>query len=387
MTLKKLIEKAEGITPEAFLSRGLLVRTFDDSNKENIPFSVLDVLNGKASIVLRSRDEIQIFNKEELREKRTITIDGAVNNPNTFDFINKLQVEDVIAMSGGLKEGGDSQVINISRRLKDGSFKTLSQNFTVSSEENLALNNGKPFYIEPYDVINVRYLKGYVSQKSVFIKGEVNYQGSYTLTNKNERISDLIKRAGGLTQFAYVVGATLVRNNQDESSLNQEELLKDINLKDSISDTKIVEVKNGFKIGIDLKAILNGGVGTAIDLFLEEGDELLIPSEKQTIEVRGEVLSPTLVHFKPGKSLKAYVNNSGGFSEKAKKSKAFVVYSNGDIKSVKTFLFFKFYPKLEPGAVIFVPSVIENNNKLSVTEVLGITTSITTLGILIQNIK
>ena len=388
MTLKKLIEKAEGITPEAFLSRGLLVRTFDDSNKENIPFSVLDVLNGKASIVLRSRDEIQIFNKEELREKRTITIDGAVNNPNTFDFINKLQVEDVIAMSGGLKEGGDSQVINISRRLKDGSFKTLSQNFTVSSEENLALNNGKPFYIEPYDVINVRYLKGYVSQKSVLIKGEVNYQGSYTLTNKNERISDLIKRAGGLTQFAYVEGATLVRKNQDESSLNQEELLKGINEKDSItSNLNDLTVKTGSKIGIDLKAILNGGAGTDIDLFLEEGDELLIPSEKQTIEVRGEVLSPTLVHFKPRKSLKSYVNNSGGFSEKAKKSKTFVIYSNGDIKSVKRFLFFKFYPKLEPGAVIFVPSVIENNNKLSVTEVLGITTSITTLGILIQNIK
>ena len=388
MTLKKLIEKAEGITPEAFLSRGLLVRTFDDSNKENIPFSVLDVLNGKASIVLKSRDEIQIFNKEELREKRTITIDGAVNNPDTFDFINKLQVEDLIAMSGGLKEGGDSQVINISRRLKDGSFKTLSQNFTVSSEENLALNNGKPFYIQPYDVINVRYLKGYVSQKNVTIKGEVNYQGSYTLTNKNERISDLIKRAGGLTQFAYVVGATLVRNNQDESSLNQEELLKGINEKDSITgNLRDLVVKNGFKIGIDLKAILNGGAGTAIDLFLEEGDELLIPSEKQTIEVRGEVLSPTLVHFKPGKSLKSYVNNSGGFSERAKKSKAFVVYSNGDIKSVKRFLFFKFYPKLEPGAVIFVPSVIENKNKLSVTEVLGITTSITTLGILIQNIK
>ena len=291
-------------------------------------------------------------------------------------------------MSGGLKEGGDSQVINISRRLKDGSFKTLSQNFTVSSEENLALNNGKPFYIQPYDVINVRYLKGYVSQKNVTIKGEVNYQGSYTLTNKNERISDLIKRAGGLTQFAYVVGATLVRNNQDESSLNQEELLKGINEKDSITgNLRDLVVKNGFKIGIDLKAILNGGAGTAIDLFLEEGDELLIPSEKQTIEVRGEVLSPTLVHFRPGKSLKSYVNNSGGFSGKANKTKTFVLYSNGDIKSVKKFLFFKFYPKLAPGAIIFVPSEIENKNKLSTTEVLGITTSITTLGILIQNIK
>ena len=387
MTLKQLIEKAEGITPEAFLSRGLLVRTYDDSNKENQSFSILDILNGKTSIVLKSRDEVQIFNKEELREKRTITIDGAVNNPDTFDFINKLQVEDVIAMSGGLKEGADPQMINVSRRLKDGSFKTLSQNFTLSSDTNLALNNGKPFYIEPYDVINIRYLKGYVSQKTVIIKGEVNYQGSYALTNKNERISDLIKRAGGLTEFAYVVGATLVRKNQDESSLNQQQLLKDINEKDSITDKKIEEIKSGFKIGIDLNAILNkGGAGTDIDLFLEEGDELLIPSEKQTVEVRGEVLSPTLVHFKPGKSLKAYVNNSGGFSEKAKKSKAFVVYSNGDIKSIKKFLFFKFYPKIEPGAIIFVPKEIEDKNRLSSTEILGITSSLGTIALIIQSL-
>lgn len=387
MTLKQLIEKAEGITPEAFLSRGLLIRTYDDSNKENQSFSILDILNGKTSIVLKSRDEVQIFNKEELKEKRTITIDGAVNNPDTFDFINKLQVEDVIAMSGGLKEGADPQMINVSRRLKDGSFKTLSLNFTLSSETNLALNNGKPFYFEPYDIINVRYLKGYVSQKTVIIKGEVNYQGSYALTNKNERISDLIKRAGGLTEFAYVVGATLVRKNQDESSLNQQQLLKDINEKDSITDKKIEEIKSGFKIGIDLNAILNkGGIGSDIDLFLEEGDELLIPSEKQTVEVRGEVLSPTLVHFKQGKSLKSYVNNSGGFSENAKKSKAFVVYSNGDIKSVKRFLFFKFYPKLEPGAVIFVPSEIENKNKLSTTEILGITSSLGTIALIIQSL-
>jgi protein involved in polysaccharide export with SLBB domain len=388
MTLKQLIEKAEGITPEAFLSRGLLVRTYDDSNKENKSFSILDILNGKTSIVLKSRDEVQIFNKEELREKRTITIDGAVNNPDTFDFINKLQVEDVIAMSGGLKEGADSQVINVSRRLKDGSFKTLSQNFAVSSERNLALNNGEPFYLEPYDIINVRYLKGYVSQKSVVVKGEVKYQGTYVLTNKNERISDLIKRAGGLTPFAYVKGATLVRRKVDATDVKQEELLKNINKKDTITkNLNILEKDTGFKIGIDLNAILNkGGIGSDIDLFLEEGDELLIPSEKQTVEVRGEVLSPALVHFKSKKNLKSYINSSGGFSENAKKSKTFVIYSNGDIKAVRRFLFFKFYPKLEPGAVIFVPSKLEKKSKLSTQEILGITSGLGTIAVLIQSL-
>lgn len=387
MTLKELIKKAEGVTPDAFLSRGLLVRTFDNTNRENIAFSISDILNGNTSILLRARDRIRIFNKQELREKRTITINGAVNLPKTIDFIGKLEIEDVIAMSGGLKEGADPQVINISRRLKDGSFKTLSKNFTVSSKTNLALNNGNPFYLEPFDIINVRYLKGYTAQKNVVIKGEVKYQGSYVLTDKNERISDLIKRAGGLTPFAYVKGATLIRKITKESDEKQLEVLKSINEKDSItSNVKAIENNKGFKIGINLKAILNGGVDTDIDLFLEEGDELLIPSEKQTVEVRGEVLSPTLVHFKSGKSLKSYINNSGGFSEKAKKSKVFVLYSNGDIKSVKKFLFFKSFPKIEPGAIIFVPSKIENKNKMSTQEVIGITSGIATLGLIIQSL-
>ncbi|WKD86093.1 Polysialic acid transport protein KpsD [Polaribacter huanghezhanensis] len=390
MTLKSLIEKAEGVTPEAFLSRGLLVRAFDDTNKQNIAFSVLDILNGKTSIVLKANDEIRIFNKQDLREKRTISIDGAVNNPATFDFIGKLQIEDVIAMSGGLTEGADPQVVHVSRRLKDGSFKTLSKNFTISSQTNLVLNDGKPFYIEPFDIINVRYLKGYASQKKVIVKGEVKYQGSYVLINKNERISDLIKRAGGLTPFAYVKGATLVRENEEESVRKQEELLKKINEKDSITNNekKLEREKDGFKIGIDLDKILNrGGAGTDIDLFLEEGDELLIPSEKQTIEVRGEVLSPALIHYKHGKGLKSYVNNSGGFSQKAKKSKIFVVYSNGDIKAVRSFLFFRTYPKLEPGAIIFVPSKTESKNQLSTQEILGITSSIGTIALIIQSLK
>ena len=386
MTLKELIEKAEGVTPEAFLSRGLLVRTFDDANKENIAFSIPDILNGKTSEILKSRDRIRIFSKQDLREKRTITIDGAVNTPTTIDFIDKLQIEDVIAMSGGLKEGADSQVINVSRRLKDGSFKTLSKNFTISSKVNLTLNEGEPFYLEPFDIVNVRYLKGYVSQKKVVVKGEVKYQGAYMLTSKNERISDLVKRAGGLTPFAYTKGATLIRKLTKENDKRQQQALKTINEKDSITKKSRV-FEGGFKIGIDLNAILNkGATGTDIDLFLEEGDELLIPSEKQTVEIKGEVLSPSLVQFKIEKKLKTYINSSGGFSEKAKKSKVFVLYSNGDIKSVKRFLFFKFYPKIEPGAIIFVPSKTESNSRLSTQEVLGISSSIATLGLIIQSL-
>ena len=356
MSLKTLIEKAEGITPEAFLLRGLLVRTFDDTHKENIAFSVSDILNGSSTIVLKARDQVRIFNKDELREKRTITIAGAVNTPNTFDFVDKLQIEDVIAMSGGLERGADSQVISISRRLKDGSFKTLSKVYAVSSDENLAINNGTPFYIQPFDIINVRYSKGYTAQKNVSIKGEVKYSGSYVLKNKNERISDLIERAGGLTQYAFVKGAVLIRK---------------------------VAGANG-KLAIDLEAILKNK-GALIDMYLLEGDVLSIPSELETIEVVGLVLKPSIVQYKKGLSLRKYISKSGGFSEAAAKNKIYVAYANGDIKTTKRFLFIKRYPRLEPGATIFVPAK-PVKEKMSTAEIMGITTSMATLGILIQTI-
>ena len=384
MTLKTLIEKAEGITPEAFLSRGLLVRTFDDTHKENIAFSVSEILNGSSIILLKARDQVRIFNKDELREKRTITIAGAVNTPNTFDFVDKLQIEDVIAMSGGLERGADPQVISVSRRLKDGSFKTLSEVYAVSSDENLAINNGKPFYIQPFDVIDVRYSKGYTAQKNVSISGEVKYSGSYTLINKNERISDLIERAGGFTEFAYVKGAALIRETKNKYAID---ILKnmDNNQGDESNSDALKEMEANateFKVGIDLEMILKNK-GSDIDMFLREGDQVLIPSKRQTVKVSGMVLKPSLVQYKKGLSLRKYIFKSGGFAETAKKTKIYVSYANGDIKTVKRFLFIKRYPELAPGATIYVPAK-PVKEKMSTGELLGITTSIATLGILIK---
>ena len=384
MSLKTLIDKAEGITPEAFLLRGLLVRTFDDTHKENIAFSVSDILNGSSTIVLKARDQVRIFNIDELREKRTITIAGAVNTPNTFDFVDKLQIEDVIAMSGGLERGADSQVISVSRRLKDGSFKTLSEVYAVSSDENLAINNGKPFYIQPFDVIDVRYSKGYTAQKNVSISGEVKYSGSYTLINKNERISDLILRAGGFTEFAYVKGAALIRKTKNKYAID---ILKnmDNNQGDESNSDALKEMEANateFKVGIDLEMILKNK-GSDIDMFLREGDQVLIPSKRQTVKVSGMVLKPSLVQYKKGLSLRKYIFKSGGFAETAKKTKIYVSYANGDIKTVKRFLFIKRYPELAPGATIYVPAK-PVKEKMSTAELLGITTSIATLGILIK---
>ena len=382
MSLKDLIEKAAGVTPEAFLSRGLLVRTENLADKENIAFSVEAILKGTISILLNAKDEVRIFSKKELRSERTISIKGAVNAPKTIDFIDKLQLEDVIALSGGLQAGADAEVISISRRLKDGSFRTLSEVYAVASDKNLAINNGTPFYLKPFDIITVRYSKGYTAQQNVSIKGEVQYQGAYTLKNKNERISDLIRRAGAFTEFANIQGATLIRKKSTEI---EKELIENIKKTEGLEGLEELEEEfTAFKIGIDLEAIFKNK-GSDIDLLLVAGDELIIPSKSQIVEVIGMVLKPSLVRYQKGQSLKSYVEKSGGFGETAKKSKVYVAYANGDIKTVKNFLFFRSYPKLMPGATIFVPTK-PLKEKMSTAEIMGITTSIATLGILIQTI-
>ena len=377
MTLQDLFAKTKGITPEAFVERGLLVRTYEDATQENIPFSVAEVIAGTTGIPLQNKDEIKVFNKNNLREARVVQINGAVNTPGSIPFVEKMQIEDVIALSDGLKESADATQVSVSRRLKDRSYKTLSKVFTISSKENLALNNGKPFYFEPFDVITVRNAVGYTTQQIVSVTGQVLYPGAYTLEKKKERISDLIQRAGDITEYAYLQGATLLRKNNASSN---EEI--DYNLRDL--EMEVIQDKEVFSIGIDLVAILKNP-GTLIDLYLKSGDELIIPEVEETVKIIGEVLVPSLVQYNKKQSLKYYIRNSGGFTNTAKKSNLYVRYSNGEIKTLKKFLFFKFYPKVDQGAEIIVPQR-EKKERMSTQEVLGITSTIATLALIIQSL-
>ena len=380
LTLFDLIEKAAGIKEDAFLERGIIYRSIDDVKQEIVPFSVQEIIDKSITIELKREDKVQIFSKSNLEEKKTVSIDGAVNLPQTIKFIDKMNIEDLIAISGGFKEGADVNVIDISRRVKDGNFKTISKSIKATSSTTLIANKKESLYLEPYDRVSVRYLKGFTIQKSVSINGEVSYPGIYTIVDKDERISDLVKKAGGLSPYAYLEGATLIRrlsSNSDKAKLKLLETLKGKGLLNNMN-TNITE----FKIGIDLVKILDQKKSES-DLILKEGDLLVIPSKKQTVEVRGEVLAPSLIRFDKASSLKEYINKSGGFSENAKRNKAYVIYENGDIKSTKKFLFFKSYPKIKPGALIVVPSR-KKRDKRSIQEVIAITTGVSTLGILIN---
>lgn len=383
MTVLEVLNKAK-VREEAFFERALLTRFYDKVDKGVIAFSITEIYDKKQNIVLQPDDEIYIYNKEELREKRFITINGAVNTPKTIDFMEGMKVEDMIAIAGGLKEGADPKNIEVSRRLKDGSFKTIGESFTLESSGNLKLKSGNPFYLEPYDIVSVRYMKGYTPQKKVVIKGEVEYPGSYSITTKNERISDLVERAGGLSPYAHLAGATLSRKKQGVEAEEQQEMLQEIKQRDTIVSNAISNKKE-FRIGIDLQKILKNKHSN-IDLILEEGDELIIPSKSQTVEVQGQVFTPSFVGFVEGKSLKYYVENAGGFSQDAKRSKVYVVYPNGSIKTTKSFLGIKTYPKIEAGATILVPAKKPSKNGISVQEILGITTSLATIALLVTQL-
>ena len=357
MDVKSLITKAEGITPEAFLERGLLIRTIDETQKINTPFSVKEILNDAQKIVLQAKDSVRIFNKNELEEPKTITISGQVNTPQTIDFVQNLQIEDVIALSGGLTDAADPTTITVSRRLKDGSFVTMSEIFSLAANKDLSLQNQNPFYLQPFDIVQIAAEKGYTKQQTVTILGEVLYPGNYALRTKNEKVSDLIERAKGFTPFAFLPGANLIRNGKKIQNISFDK-----------SPAKTTH-KNG------------------IDISLLAGDSIFIPTKLETITISGAIQNPSLVSYQKGKSLKEYINQSGGFLKNADLNNTYVTAANGDVTAVKKFLFFKKYPTLSPGATISVPEKPENEHKkMSTTEIVGITSSLATLAILLQTL-
>lgn len=387
ITVKDLISKAAGVNDQAFLQRGLLFSTNDGVIETATPFSVSEVLSGKTEIQLQPDDRVEIFNKYNLSESYTLTIDGAVNNPKTIPYVQNMTVEDLVLVGGGFTDAANVSKIDIYRRVDDDNYETLSKNFKVSANGQLTLEDGSNFVLQPNDRVSVRYLRGFSEQIKVVVSGEANYPGSYTIENKNEKISDLLNRAGGVTEYAFVEGATLVRKNPFYKEETLKETFEGLAEKEEVTGSEDDTLKNrrDFRVGINLQDIIDDE-DSKHNLVLKTGDQLIIPSTKQTVKVEGEVLVPSLVRYEKGMTLKDYISKSGGFSTDAKKGKTYVVYANGDIASTKHFLFFRSYPKLEPGAAILVPAKPENRNKLTTQEVIGISTGLTTLGLLIDRL-
>ena len=384
LTLKELIDRADGIREDAFLERGLILRLGEDLSWNNVSFSLPDVMSNKTNILLKREDAVMISPIDSMREFRTVDIHGEVLKPGKFDFREKMTLADIIAIASGFKESASESYIEVTRRLSYDDASTYgaknSYLYQFSVPRTLALNSKDAnFELKAFDQVYVRKAPGFVDGGLVTLSGEVMYSGQYGISSKNERLSDIIKRSGGLTPEAYATGAMLTRKIELTAKARRlREALKESEMGMDYSDL-------GFEvIGVDLqKAIQNPGGRD--DIIMQNGDELVIPRKLFTVNVEGEVLNPITMPFIEGRRLRYYINQGGGFGIKAKRSKAYVVYPNGTASATRNWLFFSSYPDIRPGSQIIVPQRPERE-KMPASGWIAIGSGISSLSLTIVSI-
>ncbi len=393
MTVADLVNKADGLTEDAYLQKSTLFRKGKDLTPGIQSVNLQKVLDGTENITLQKEDSLVVFSKHLIREPYTIIIRGEVLKPGTFNYSENMHVSDIIYMAGGLKENASNE-LEISRRIKDANVFDKNS-FTAQVFSYTIMPVKDTLVLQPYDEVFVKPLPGYKFQVHVTIQGEVAFPGDYTLENSNERISTLVKRAGGLTGAAFQPGATLDRKGKPSTEVTYKEQLAISTLskvsKDTLSSTQkkdlITEKSNLVGIQLDL-ALSNPN--SEWDLILEEGDVLTIPKELQTVSINGQVLFPSRIPFKKGKSFKDYVYSAGGFSENANRSRAYVIYPNNNIKSTKSFLGFKSYPDIVAGSDIYIPENAKKKTQLSSSErtaiLISAFSSVATIAILLYSV-
>ena len=357
-TVKSLIEAAEGVTEDAFTAHAVMHRLKADRSLEIIPVDVRGILNGTvADIPLQNEDVLFIPTDADLRKERTLTITGYVMSPGTYQFADNTTIEDLIIEAGGLRDQASMARVDVSRRILDpkSTKKTneIAKTFRFDLKDGLVIDGDRSFILEPYDVVHVRRSPAFHTARNITITGEVNYEGNFTLANKNMRLSDAMAMAGGVTEDAYLRGARLVRRLNDEERVRMRATLDAVqniltDRDDSLTWRKM-DLENNYPVGIRLDEALQNP-GSDADIILREGDQIYVPEYNGIVKVSGDVMFPNTVFYESGKNYKYYVNQSGGFGNRAKKSKTFIVYQNGTIGIASK------GAKPEPGCEIVVPS-------------------------------
>ena len=383
-TVKQLIEKADGVMADAFLSRAVLHRQREDLTKEIVQVDLKGILGGtKPDIVLKRNDVLYIPSIHDLKDLGNIEVFGEVARPGKYIYADNMTLEDLIIQAGGLLESASMVKVDVSRRIKNSksteATSTIGEMFTFALKDGFVIDGEAGFILEPYDQIYVRRSPGYQLQVNVKVQGEILYDGTYALTNKSERLSDLVKKAGGVTPFAYVKGSKLMRKANEEEKKRMNDVLKMMQREMGTEniDSLNLELENIYSVGIDLeKALANPG--SDADIVLREGDELVIPELINTVKINGAVMLPNTVSYIKGKSVKDYISQAGGFANGARKSKAFIIYMNGQVAEVKG----NGKKQIEPGCEIIVPIKDKTKaDKWSLQAILGIASSIGSLGL------
>ncbi|SNS55991.1 protein involved in polysaccharide export, contains SLBB domain of the beta-grasp fold [Ekhidna lutea] len=393
LTLRQLLTVVE-ISRNAFKERGNIIRLNNDLSFSNLTFNLNDVLAGNVDYELKQDDLIRIASIFDVEEQKNVTILGEVKNGGQYPYVNGMTVEDLVTVSGGLKSSANTTSVEVARRVSKDSkeFRTAFL-FDFSIAQNLGTDtSASSFVLEPFDVVTIKATALFRTQKTIKIEGEVMKPGFYALETEEDKITDLIARAGGLTKYAYPKGASLIRDLSIDDDVTTEtsignayrrQQLEGLIKRDSLDEIG-EEYVDREGVGIELDKALNDPKSKH-NIILQDGDVISVPKQLQTVRVRGEVLYPTRVKYDRSTSFKEYISLSGGFSDKAKKSKSYVVYPNGRARRTKTFLWLKLYPLVEPGSDIFIPQQ-EVKQKLSVQEVLGITSSLATIALIIDRL-
>ena len=434
LTLTQLIKNADGLKGDAYTQRASILRTKGDLSSEVLEVNLLAVLEGRqADVVLQREDVIRISSIYDVQNERYIQILGEVKRPGTYPYASGMTPEELILTAGGLQESANIKDIEIARRLEDSDSGTLSDIITTSINSDLSFNPNA-ISLEPFDQVIVRKRANFTMQRLVSVEGQVNSPGLFAIQTSVDRISDLVKRAGGVNQFAYTKGATLIRkteffNTESEQVRRQknlealrvllkenppnpeaqEELLirlfrdlpkEKVEIKDSTANNAkresldqiaaetpgvAVKFKETEAVAINLEKIL-ANPGSEEDLVLEEGDILNVPKLLQTVRMRGDVVYPTTLRHEQGRGLRFYINGAGGFDRGANRKQTYVVYANGAVKRTKGLFGVRSYPAVEPGAEVIIPSK-GPKVPLRLGDLVGVTTGLATLALVLSQIN
>ncbi|HET6556630.1 MAG TPA: SLBB domain-containing protein [Prolixibacteraceae bacterium] len=385
LTLSGLIKKAQGVKENYFSNRGLIIRLQNNLAPMTLSFNVDEIIKGVTDLPLQREDQVIIQDIFSMKQKRSVQILGEVQRPGEVEFFENMTLQDLIFKVGGFTEAASESYIELARRHNYEESNKVSDElvklhqFTINRELTLE-NEDKSFLLAPFDYIYVRRAPSYHEQRTVYIKGEVQFPGAYSISSKNERISDLITRAGGVMPNAFLKGARMKRANTNAGMALQ---AINHNLPDSLIPQMEKQIDND-QLELRLESILKNP-GAMYDYLLKEGDEITIPEISQEVRISGEVLNPIGMAYQEGKSLKYYINRSGGFTDKAMKRKVYVIHSDGTSEVTRN-LFARSYPVPEPGCQIVIPQKPEKIKTDSTAKWLTIATTLSTLMVAIVSI-
>ena len=381
-TVKQLIECAGGLKDDAFLNRAILNRRKPNNTMENLSINLEQLMDGTLpDVALRKNDILLVPSIFDMQEVQTITIFGEVAFPGTYEYSGNMSVEDFIVNAGGLTEAASTAKVDVARRVKNSratsASDTISYIYSFSISDGLIVEGNPNFTLQPFDEVYVRKSPGYHKQENVTIEGEVLFGGTYALEKKNQRLSELVANAGGLTPQANIKGARLERTMTDEEKLRLESTIEAAiqmaeNKKDSVSIRRNMMSQTTYPVGIELDKALDKP-GSDADITLRSGDRLIIPQYSNTVKVSGEVMYANTVAYKSGKGLKYYINQAGGYNDNAKISNVYIVYMNGTVakpsigRSV-----------VEPGCEIVVPSK-EERERMTASQILSLSSTAASL--------